>query len=200
MSARRPPLTYANVVSTLALVLVVTGGGAALAAVGKNAVGSKEIKNGAIKSVDVKNDALTGRDIKESTLGKVPAAAAVDTVRRVSVAMTNLQEPKVIATKGPLTLTLVCFYDQFGSLTTSSSIRIRTSQDNAAVDSSEMPSGDRDLDVADGNPIVGFAGSNVANLVEVSAVTPGGQPLQVHGLVSTADPAGTCRADLVVVG
>ena len=56
--------------------LVVTGGGAALAAIAKNSVGSPQIINGSIKGKDVKDDKLTGKDIKESSLA-IPAAAQV---------------------------------------------------------------------------------------------------------------------------
>jgi hypothetical protein len=68
MNTSRSRLTYANVVSTLALLLVLTGGGAALAAVTKNSVGSSQIRNGAIKGKDVKTDTLTSKQIRDSTL------------------------------------------------------------------------------------------------------------------------------------
>lgn len=80
MSSTSPRrLSYANVASTLALVVALGGGGAAVAAgLAKNSVGSPQIKNGAVKRADlgagavdsgkVKDDALTGNDIDESTL------------------------------------------------------------------------------------------------------------------------------------
>src|SRR4051794_2415107 len=78
-------LTYANVVSTLCLFLLL-GGGAAFAAnkLAKNSVGSKQLKKnavtaakikaGAISAAKVEKDSLTGAEIKSSTLGTVPAA------------------------------------------------------------------------------------------------------------------------------
>jgi|GEM_PF-1752818 len=83
---RIPHLGYANVVSTLALALVVTGGGVAVAGggVGRNAVGSGQIKNGAVRTVDlargavtgakVRDNSLTGADVRESTLD-LPSSA-----------------------------------------------------------------------------------------------------------------------------
>lgn len=80
MSSSSPRrLTYANVASTLALVVALGGGGAAVAAgLAKNSVGSPQIKNGAVKRADlgsgavdsgkVKDNSLTGKDIDESTL------------------------------------------------------------------------------------------------------------------------------------
>jgi hypothetical protein len=85
----RNRLTYANVMSTLALVLAL-GGGVAYAA---NTVFSSDIVNGEVKSpdigtdevrsVDVRDDLMTGgglsgADIRESTLGKVPNANKLD--------------------------------------------------------------------------------------------------------------------------
>ena len=76
----RPRLTYANVMSTIAVVFAV-GGGAAYAA---NTVFSEDIVNGEVKTQDiategvhtsdVENNGLTGVDIKESTLSGVDDA------------------------------------------------------------------------------------------------------------------------------
>ena len=73
-------LTYANVMATLAVVLVVAGGTAYAA----NTIGSSDIINGQVKSadigtgqvqsIDVKDDGLTAADVDESTLGEVPSA------------------------------------------------------------------------------------------------------------------------------
>jgi hypothetical protein len=65
----RTYLSYANVVSTLALFLVLTGGVVFAATKLKpNSVGSKQIKDGAVLSIDVGDDSLTGQDIDEATL------------------------------------------------------------------------------------------------------------------------------------
>jgi hypothetical protein len=81
MDRFRPRLSYANVVSTLCLILVV-GGGVAYAA---NTVGSDDIINGQVKSVDigtgqvrsvdVGNDNLTGADVADNGLGTAEIAA-----------------------------------------------------------------------------------------------------------------------------
>ena len=74
MPARRPKLTYANVVSTLALFLAL-GGGAVWAA-GK--LGSGDIKRNAIRSKHVKPNAVKGSDVAEFSLGQVPTAFNAD--------------------------------------------------------------------------------------------------------------------------
>jgi hypothetical protein len=81
----RKRLTYANVMSTIAVFLVV-GGASAFAAgqLGKNSVGSKQlkknavtaakIKKNAVTGAKIKKDSVTGAKVKESTLGTVPSA------------------------------------------------------------------------------------------------------------------------------
>jgi hypothetical protein len=65
----RDRLTYANVVSTLAL-FVALGGSAY--AVGE--ITSRDIKNRTIKAGDVRRDTLTGKEINEARMGQVPSA------------------------------------------------------------------------------------------------------------------------------
>lgn len=70
----RRRLTYANVMSSIAVFIVL--GGAAFAAVKlpKNSVGTKQIKKNAVIGSKVKDGSLTGADINASTLGTVPSA------------------------------------------------------------------------------------------------------------------------------
>jgi len=65
----RPQLTYANVMVTL-LGFVVLFGGVAFAAteLGKNSVGSKQLRRNAVTSAKVKNRALKGRDLARGVL------------------------------------------------------------------------------------------------------------------------------------
>jgi hypothetical protein len=92
----RKRLTYANVMSSIAVFLVL-GGGAAIAAksiLPKNSVGKKQlttnavttakikkdavttakIKKNAVTTAKIRNDAVTGDKVNESTLGTVPSA------------------------------------------------------------------------------------------------------------------------------
>jgi hypothetical protein len=63
----------AMVVASVALVIALTG--SAFAALGRNTVSSRQIKNNSIKSKDLKNDQVKGVDVLESSLGTVPSAA-----------------------------------------------------------------------------------------------------------------------------
>ena len=89
MARFRPRLTYANVVATLALFLVVAGGSAIAAGkLAKGSVGSRQlkagavtaakIKNGAVTGAKVANDTITGKNVNEATLGQVPDAKTLD--------------------------------------------------------------------------------------------------------------------------
>lgn len=84
----RRHLSFANVISLLALVLALGGAAYAVTKAPKNSVVSKSVKNKSLKGKDIKDQSLKGKDIKdnslkgadidESSLGKVPNADAVD--------------------------------------------------------------------------------------------------------------------------
>lgn len=105
MKQIRKRLTYANVMSSVAVFLVL-GGATAVAAgqLGKNSVGSKQIKknavttakikknavsgakikNGAVDGAKVKDGSLTGSDINLGTLGTVPSAETANTANKAA--------------------------------------------------------------------------------------------------------------------
>jgi hypothetical protein len=88
MHAIRARLSYANVMATIAVFVVLGGGAYAATELPRNSVGAAQIKRSAVTrskiarnavvGSKVKNDSLTGADVAESTLGKVPQAAAAD--------------------------------------------------------------------------------------------------------------------------
>jgi hypothetical protein len=60
----RPRLSYANVISTLALFIALGGGAYAATSLPKNSVGSKQIKQNAVSSSKVKDHSLTAGDVR----------------------------------------------------------------------------------------------------------------------------------------
>ncbi|MFL5894382.1 MAG: hypothetical protein ACJ76Z_04630 [Thermoleophilaceae bacterium] len=84
----RRRLTFANVISFVALFVALSAGSYAAITLPANSVGSKQLKAkavigkkiaaNAVDSSKVKNGSLTGADINLSALGKVPSAAAAD--------------------------------------------------------------------------------------------------------------------------
>lgn len=72
-------LTYANVVSTICLFLLLGGAAYAATKLSKDSVGSKQIRNGQVKSADVADDGLSGADVDEASLGAVLKATSAGT-------------------------------------------------------------------------------------------------------------------------
>ena len=75
MKHLRGRLTYANLLSTLCLFLLLGGGAFAAIKLPKNSVGPRQLKKNAVTGAKVKNQSLTGRDVVASSLGTVPSAA-----------------------------------------------------------------------------------------------------------------------------
>ncbi len=91
----RPRLTFANVMSVIAVFIALGGASYAAFKVPKNSVGTKQLKKNAVTTAKVKNEAitaakvkkhtLTGTQIKASTLGTVPNAANAEALGGVSL-------------------------------------------------------------------------------------------------------------------
>jgi hypothetical protein len=85
----RKRFTYANVMSSIAVFLVLGGSAFAATQLGKNTVGSKQlkknavttakIKNNAVTTGKIKNGAVTGAKVNLGSLGTVPKAAHANT-------------------------------------------------------------------------------------------------------------------------
>jgi hypothetical protein len=76
----RSKLTYANVMATIAMFMVVTGIGFAVAALPKGSVGKKQLKNGAVTKKKLRNSAVSSAKIKKGAVGRSDLAnAAVGT-------------------------------------------------------------------------------------------------------------------------
>jgi len=94
----RPRLTFANVVSCLALFVALGGGAYAATQLPKNSVGPKQLRKNAVTGSKVRKNAiagrnvrrnsLTGADIKLSTLGRVPTARSAATAGTANTANT----------------------------------------------------------------------------------------------------------------
>jgi hypothetical protein len=95
----RKRLTYANVMSSIAVFLVLGGATAIAAGLAKNSVGSKQLKKNAVTTAKIKNNAVTGAKIKNgaitgskvdvASLGTVPNAThanSADTAKAADTA------------------------------------------------------------------------------------------------------------------
>jgi hypothetical protein len=70
----RPRLTFANVISCLALFVALGGSAYAATQLRKNSVGSRQLKKNSVTGAKVKDQSLTGADINLSSLGTVASA------------------------------------------------------------------------------------------------------------------------------
>ena len=86
MKQIRKRLTYANVMSSIAVFLVL--GGAAIAAVQlpQNSVGAKQLKKQAVTTAKLKNNAVTGAKANESTFEQVPSALHANNADKATTA------------------------------------------------------------------------------------------------------------------
>jgi hypothetical protein len=84
----RRRLTYANVMSTLAVFIAL--GGSSYAAV---TISGSSIKNRSIRAKKVRHNTLTGWEIKESSLGRVNRAKRADTLNGVTAADLKIKCP-----------------------------------------------------------------------------------------------------------
>ena len=90
MKQIRKRLTYANVMSSIAVFLVLGGAAVAATQLPKNSVGTKQlkknavtkakIKKNAVTTAKIKNDAVTGAKVNEGTLGTVPSANLANSI------------------------------------------------------------------------------------------------------------------------
>lgn len=107
MKQIRKRLTYANVMSSVAVFLVLGGATALAAGLGKNTVGTKQLKKNAVTTAKIKNEAVTGIKIKKGTitgnnlnlaaLGTVPSATNANHASTADNATNVTNLPGVLA-------------------------------------------------------------------------------------------------------
>jgi hypothetical protein len=119
VKAIRKRLTYANVMSSIAVFLVL-GGATAVAAkkigtkqLKANSVTTGKIKKNAVTTAKIKNNAVTGAKVNESTLGDVPQAANATSFNGTTQQIVKYRASAgagetVIFAGGGLTITAAC--------------------------------------------------------------------------------------------
>ena len=85
MKQIRKRLTYANVMSSIAVFLIL-GGGAAFAAtqLAKNSVGTKQLKSNAVTAAKIKKEAVTAAKIKNGAVGTSKLGASAVTSEKLA--------------------------------------------------------------------------------------------------------------------
>ena len=77
MTWMRRHLSYANVASTLALIMVLGGTAYAGASLARNSVGSGQLKRGAVANSDIRNNAVTSAKVRNGSLRAADFARGV---------------------------------------------------------------------------------------------------------------------------
>ena len=134
MRLLRERLTYANVMASIAVFLVL-GGGAAIAAktVGKKSVGTQQLKANAVTTAKIKNNAVNGAKVNEGSLGTVPNAASLAGQTSFFIRL-GFGQTQTIASNGVVSLVAVC--DQNAG-NDRARILMQTSQNGAVADGSD---------------------------------------------------------------
>jgi hypothetical protein len=92
-------LTYANVMSSIAVFLVLGGATALAAGLAKNSVGSKQLKKNAVTTKKIKNSAVTSPKIKNGSVTAEKLAAGVGTPGAGSITTDKLANGAVTSEK-----------------------------------------------------------------------------------------------------
>lgn len=80
----RKYLSYANVVSSLALVIALSGASYAAVVLPRNSVDTPQLKNGAVTSAKVKDGSLRAKDLKAGEIPGIPGYERIEAVADIS--------------------------------------------------------------------------------------------------------------------
>ena len=216
MTKLRKRLTYANVMSSIAVFLVL-GGATAVAAkkigsnelksnsvttakLKKNAVTAAKIKKNAVTTAKLKNGAVTGAKVNLSTLGTVPNSAATDVIKTSKGTIGVGQEATALQ-YGPLSIVVKCFdsdepvpdgdLDARAYITSSTTGTVFTSWEDGSKDlGPATPEIERALNFAswaDSSGPFGYDG-----LAPVSATAASGQAFNAQFALAAEKDTGTC--------
>jgi hypothetical protein len=84
LTGLRSKLTYANVMATIAVFLVLTGIGFAVAKLPKRSVGAKQLKNGAVHTKKIHANAVNASKIKSGAVGRSEIASGAVSTSEIS--------------------------------------------------------------------------------------------------------------------
>lgn len=167
MKQIRTRLTYANVMSSIAVFLVL-GGATAFAAskIGSNQLKSNSVTTGKIKkeavtTAKIKKDAVTGAKVKESSLGEVPSAANAANANAVNgmhlgrinfVAGANTSNTTIFSANG-LTLNASCDAGEELNVTATTSVSNSEIYESGNFNDTYAGGWDDNFDVGDTEPV-----------------------------------------------
>jgi hypothetical protein len=92
-------LTFANLISCLALFVALGGAAYAATNLPKNSVGTKQIKKGAVTGIKIKKGTITGTNINLAKLGTVPSASTAATAGTAN-ALAAMEPTRLVGASG----------------------------------------------------------------------------------------------------
>jgi hypothetical protein len=145
----RKRLTYANVMSSIAVFLVI-GGATAIAASKKigtnqlkaNSITTGKIKKNAVTTAKIKDNAVNGAKVNESTLGEVPNAANAQNVDKYvpfGIVTVGTGQSVTLVSYGPFSLIGQC---QVDAATLEANVIFATTEDHTAFGGDDTSNGD----------------------------------------------------------
>jgi hypothetical protein len=217
----RKRLTYANVMSSIAVFLIL-GGASAFAAgqLAKNSVGKKQLKANAVTTAKLKKNAVTtakikdgavtgakildgslsGADINAATLGTVPSSATTEVIKGARGTL-SLGQQATVFSHGPLSVSVKCEVPKQDENRITARALISSSTENSVFTSWEegssklgpgTPEEERYLNGYSWASSTGTFGYDSASDVGVSATASNGQSFTAFvGLASEKDSS-TC--------
>jgi hypothetical protein len=193
MKRLRPKFTYANVISTLCLFLLL-GGASALAAgqLGKNSVGTKQLKNNAVTTKKIKNGAVTGAKLATGAVtGAKLATGAVtgDKLGAGAVSTTTIADGAVSTSK----ITPGERSEGF-SKTTLGGAGVSLTENETTVATLNLPTGGHYLVTA----TTGIGGNGATLTAAICSLRDNGTEIDVGG--GTAAPSGQLSGSVALNG
>ncbi|HEX6753951.1 MAG TPA: hypothetical protein VF093_10255 [Solirubrobacterales bacterium] len=214
MTKPRKRLTYANVMSSIAVFLVL-GGASAVAAkkigsnelksnsvttakLKKNAVTAAKIKKNAVTTAKLKNGAVTGAKVNLSTLGTVPNSATTDEVRSSQGTVAKDQQATAFE-YGPFKIVVKCVVYNVNELRarayieSSTSGSVFTSWEDGSTDlGPATPEAQRELQSPSWGSKEGTYFYDSASDVGVSATAASGQSFTAFVGLASDEAKNTC--------
>lgn len=187
----RRRLTYANVMSTLAVFIAL--GGSSYAAI---AINGRDIKNRSIPATKLRTNTLTGAQIRESTLGRVTRARIADNATRLEglpAAVFKIRCPidTFPAADVCLELTSRAALTYGGAVSTCMSVGTPTGPGRRLPTYNELMAGLASFDLAPGGELTSLVYPSTANPGRVDALVI---TTETGGAVLTPDTAAGSKA------
>ncbi len=109
MKRLRARLTFANVVSCIALFIALGGASYAAFRLPRNSVGPRQLRRNAVTTAKIRNRAVTGAKLRLKTIGTVPSAATLEGQTAAQISASSVAASKLQCPQGTAPFAGLCF-------------------------------------------------------------------------------------------